>query len=60
MSIVVDEIRCPKDHFCPAIRFCPADAITQNQYGLPVIDKTKCTECGLCTRVCPRGALREK
>ncbi|MFH0893799.1 MAG: 4Fe-4S binding protein [Bacteroidota bacterium] len=59
MSIVIDEIRCPQNHRCPAIRVCPADAISQNNAGLPIIDMSKCTECGKCTRYCPMGAIRE-
>jgi len=40
------------------LNVCPTGAITQQGYGLPVIDKEKCTECGKCTRYCPRGAVR--
>lgn len=33
---------------------CEFDAITMNQYGLPVVDADKCTACGDCVEVCPK------
>ena len=37
---------------------CPKDAITMTEQGtygniLPVIDQTKCIDCGLCVKTCP-------
>lgn len=34
---------------------CEFDAITMNQYGLPVVDVDKCTACGDCVDICPKG-----
>jgi RnfABCDGE-type electron transport complex B subunit len=34
---------------------CDFDAITMNEYGLPVVDQEKCTACGDCVEVCPKG-----
>lgn len=36
---------------------CPFDAITMSENGLPVVDKEKCTGCGLCVGICPRGII---
>jgi len=33
---------------------CAFDAITMNQYGLPVVDVEKCTACGDCVTACPK------
>jgi Na+-translocating ferredoxin:NAD+ oxidoreductase RNF subunit RnfB len=35
-------------------RVCDFDAITMNQFGLPVVDVDKCTACGDCVEVCPK------
>lgn len=53
---VINE-RCPANHPCPAIRVCTVGALTQDGFGAPAIDATKCTKCGKCTKVCPMGAL---
>lgn len=34
---------------------CDFDAISMNEYGLPVVDVNKCTACGDCVEVCPKG-----
>lgn len=34
---------------------CDFDAISMNEYGLPVVDVDKCTACGDCVEVCPKG-----
>jgi len=33
---------------------CDFDAITMNDFGLPVVDVDKCTACGDCVEVCPK------
>lgn len=60
MSYIVSAGLCPQNHRCPIIRVCTVGAIIQDGYGLPIIDKTKCTECGKCTRYCPTGAVRKE
>lgn len=37
---------------------CPFDAIVMDERGLPRIDASKCTGCGICVRECPRGILQ--
>lgn len=37
---------------CEAV--CDFDAITMNEYSLPVVDVKKCTACGDCVEVCPK------
>jgi len=39
------------------MRFCPVDAISKRSDGIAVIDKDRCNGCGVCTHVCPYGAL---
>ncbi len=36
---------------------CLFGAITMNEERLPVVDLEKCTACGICMRVCPRGLI---
>lgn len=38
----------------------PVAAISQNGYGLPVIDETECIECGKCAKYCPMRAVERK
>jgi len=38
-------------------RFCPLDVISKRSDGITVIDKERCNGCGICTYVCPYGAL---
>ena len=59
MSYIISERLCPQNHRCPIIRVCPAEAIIQEGYGLPVINKDKCTECGKCAKYCPTRAVNK-
>jgi len=34
---------------------CDFDAITMNEFGIPVVDEMKCTACGDCVEACPKG-----
>jgi Na+-translocating ferredoxin:NAD+ oxidoreductase RNF subunit RnfB len=34
---------------------CDFDAIHMNAFNLPVVDEDKCTACGDCVEVCPKG-----
>jgi Fe-S-cluster-containing hydrogenase component 2 len=36
---------------------CPVDAISQTSERKAVIDQGKCTGCGACIPLCPRGAI---
>ncbi len=38
---------------------CPKGAISFDANSRAVIDQEKCIECGLCTKVCPYGAIRQ-
>ena len=33
---------------------CDFDAISMNEFGLPVVDEAQCTACGDCVEVCPK------
>ena len=59
MAYIVSGQLCSQNHRCPIIRVCLSGAINQDGYGLPVIDKSKCTECGKCQKYCPTGAVRK-
>lgn len=57
MAVKVTKSKCPQNHGCPAIKVCPSNALTQEGFNAPVVDISKCIDCGLCTQVCPMGAL---
>jgi ferredoxin len=60
MALTISPLACPQNHRCPIIRVCPVGAITQDGYGLPVIDDATCIECGKCKNYCPMQAVRSK
>jgi len=60
MAISIIANRCPQNHRCPLLNVCPVDAISQNGIGLPVIDKSKCIDCGKCVSHCGMGAMQLK
>ncbi len=37
---------------CEAV--CDFDAITMNEFSIPVVDEEKCTACGDCVAICPK------
>ena len=37
------------------MRVCTFDAIRMDAHGLPVVSEAKCTACGDCVAVCPKG-----
>lgn len=57
MSVSVIKSKCPQNHPCPAVRVCPVNALSQNGFDAPIVDNSKCINCGKCTRFCPMGAL---
>lgn len=38
-------------------RGCPFDAIYIGEEGIAVVDRKKCTGCGVCVSLCPKGVL---
>jgi ferredoxin len=60
MALTINPVACPQNHRCPIINSCPVGAISQNNYGLPVIDETLCIECGKCIKYCPMRAVVNK
>lgn len=59
MAIQVVRYRCPQNHPCPSVRVCPVGALSQNGFAAPVVDESKCIDCGRCTSFCPMGALQD-
>ena len=51
--------RCPQDHPCPCVRVCPVGAISQQGFSEPKIEAENCTECGVCTSLCPYQAITD-
>ena len=52
------DLTCPKGCFGygDCVRACPFDAMELDDRGLPVIDLTACTGCGICVGTCPRSS----
>lgn len=44
--------------FGSCLSSCPSKAIGRDENGRIVVDKEKCTGCGVCTKVCPTGAIK--
>jgi ferredoxin len=57
MTFTINPLACPQNHLCPIIRVCQVGAISQNGYGLPLIDETLCIDCGKCVKQCPMRAV---
>ena len=36
------------------VEVCQFDALSMQPNGLPLVDKDKCTACGLCVKICPK------
>ncbi len=53
---VTDACRGCLAHRCEDV--CKAHAITFDEHQKAHIDKTKCLECGMCSKVCPYSAIR--
>jgi len=50
-----------KEGKTPCIKSCPFDAIFQDKSTHnTVIDKSKCTDCGMCVSACPSGGILDK
>ena len=60
MPLVIDKNRCPQNHRCPLVDLCPKQAIAQEGFGLPRIDRAKCIECGKCVRHCGKNAVYQE
>lgn len=56
--VSVGETGCPDGclRFGDCVQACRFDALhIDPQTGIPVIDAAKCTSCGACVKICPRG-----
>ncbi len=59
MPLIIDKNICPQNHKCPLIQICPVGAISQDGYGLPIINTEKCIKCGKCIKYCGMGAVHK-
>ncbi|MCK4764511.1 MAG: FAD-dependent oxidoreductase [Candidatus Aminicenantes bacterium] len=39
------------------VRACPFDALSMGEDNLPVVNKDRCTSCGVCAEVCPKDII---
>ena len=39
------------------VRGCPFGALSMGEDNLPVVNKDKCTSCGICAEICPKGII---
>ncbi len=54
VTMPVTCIQCGK-----CARNCPENAITQNKFGVYMVNKKLCTGCGTCVEVCPMKVMRK-
>ncbi len=56
-DIAVGQSGCPDGciKFGDCIKACPFQALSFDEYGLPKVDKEKCTSCKKCVNICPRN-----
>ena len=55
--ITVDRGPCVECEICDAEGVCPTFAIRREQFR-PVIDRSRCVNCGACVRACEQGAFQ--
>jgi ferredoxin len=60
MALTINPLSYQQNHRCPVTGVCLVGAISQDGYGLPVIDETQCIECGKCIKYCPMQAVQNK
>ena len=39
------------------VRACPFDALSMGENNLPLVNKDRCTSCGVCAEVCPKEII---
>jgi len=44
---------CAQCHDYPCVSACSVDALSVNDTGAVLVDKEKCTSCGMCIDICP-------
>lgn len=55
---VVDCSKCDGSSSCAPKMVCPTKAISRRFDGKYLVDASRCTGCGICTRYCGRGAIK--
>jgi len=58
MPIAINHKICDKGRGCPCITVCETGAWSfSEEKKMPVVDNTKCTDCGVCIKTCPARAV---
>lgn len=57
MPVKIDKTKCPQNHPCPSVNVCPEGALSQTGFAAPIVDKEKCSECGICASFCPMNVF---
>ena len=56
--ILINEVACPSNHFCPVTSMCPTGAIEQEgPFSAPIVNEDKCIVCKKCLKACPYNAF---
>ncbi len=61
MSVLIDYRVCDANPACGAARFCApmgGALYYDNAEGKPIVDNSKCTDCFVCIKGCPSGAIK--
>jgi len=59
MPAIINFKICDNSNECSGLPICPTKAITwDNIKKTLIIDENKCTNCGLCAKACPIGAIK--
>ena len=59
MPVLIDYRACDDSPHCGSARACSHGAITYNPSRKKIeVDNSKCTDCAICVRYCPSGAVK--
>ncbi len=57
MEILLITENCTLDHSCTAVKRCPGQALIQEAFNAPTIEKERCIICGRCVNACSKGVF---
>lgn len=56
--IEVNKDACRNCDLKPCTKLCPAGLYSLNEKGEVTVEYSGCLECGTCSIICPKGAIR--